>query len=130
LLKKYCRENVYCHVTIQKTELAGYRAISGLLEHFKVLLECSAERFRSALDYNMKKDGEGKSIVIENKLLILFPKSYKEMYEEEIKSLDLSVEGERLVEWNLRAHLITDFISGMTDDYSMKTYQSLSGINL
>ncbi|WP_345893558.1 hypothetical protein [Pseudomonas protegens] len=30
----------------------------------------------------------------------------------------------------LRAHLITDFISGMTDDFAITTYQTLSGIKL
>jgi len=130
LLKKYCRENVYCHVSVQKTELAGYKAISGLLDNFKVLLECDAERFACALNYNTNKDCNGRKIIVENKLLVIFPKNYKEVYEEEVRLLDLSKDSDRIKEWNLRAHLITDFISGMTDDYSMKTYQSLSGIKV
>ncbi|MBP5133643.1 hypothetical protein HUT02_33065, partial [Pseudomonas protegens] len=35
-----------------------------------------------------------------------------------------------VTEWVLRAHLITDFISGMTDDFAITTYQTLSGIKL
>uniref|UniRef100_UPI0039063042 dGTPase n=1 Tax=Pseudomonas putida TaxID=303 RepID=UPI0039063042 len=34
LLKDYCRDRVYCHESVQKIELAGYEAISGLLKHF------------------------------------------------------------------------------------------------
>lgn len=33
-------------------------------------------------------------------------------------------------EISIRAHMIVDFISGMTDQFALKTYQSLSGIDL
>lgn len=33
-------------------------------------------------------------------------------------------------EWLLRAHLIVDFIAGMTDQFALDTYQRLLGIRL
>lgn len=126
LLKSYCRKHVYCHTSVQKTELAGYKAITGLLESFRILLECDQEKFKSALDYNSKNN----KTIIEKKYLTLFPRNYKEVYLFESKNLDYDKEEDRIKEWNLRAHLITDFISGMTDDFSLETYQSLSGIQL
>ncbi|MBE3466969.1 deoxyguanosinetriphosphate triphosphohydrolase, partial [Enterobacter cloacae complex sp. P15RS] len=33
-------------------------------------------------------------------------------------------------EWHLRVHLIVDFVSGMTDQFSMDMYQLLKGINI
>lgn len=126
LLKSYCRRYVYCHISVQKTELAGYKAITGLLDNFRILLECDHKRFQAALDY----DSADKSIIIEKKYLTLFPKNYKDVYISESRGLDYSKEEDRLTEWNLRAHLITDFIAGMTDDFSLEMYQSLSGIKL
>jgi dGTPase len=130
LLKSYCRENVYCHETVQRIELAGYTAIYGLLGHFSCLLECDADRFSCALDYNKNKDSRGNPIIIEKKLLTLFPKNYVKVYFDDLQKLKKTDKSHKFKEWNLRAHLITDFLSGMTDDFAMTTYQSLSGMRL
>lgn len=128
ILKGYCRERVYCHESVQKIELAGYKAISGLLEHFSCLLSVGVERFSCAL--NMKKrDGKDRQIVIENKLLTLFPRRYIAAYQHELSNTPVN-DNYHVAEWVLRAHLVTDFISGMTDDFAITTYQTLSGIKL
>jgi dGTPase len=128
ILKGYCRERVYCHESVQKIELAGYKAISGLLDHFSCLLTVGAERFACALR-GEKRDGKKRQIVIESKLLSLFPKRYIAAYWDQLSKTPQD-DDFLIAEWVLRAHLITDFISGMTDDFSMTTYQSLSGIRL
>ncbi|MBU0525748.1 MAG: dGTPase [Gammaproteobacteria bacterium] len=128
-LKDYCREKVYRHESVQMVELAGYRAIYGLLDQFKCLLEASESRFVSSLKYE-NKDSAGKPIIVENKLLSILPKNYKAVYEEHRAKLDPQSNNYKFLEWNLRAHLITDFISGMTDDFAIKTYQVLNGIKL
>ncbi len=127
-LKSYCRTHVYCHESIQKTELAGYTAIRGLLDQFKPLFECSRARFQAALD-NKKKDDSGKPILLESKFLSLFPNKYIKVYCNEITQFANDDAG-NFLEWNARAHLIVDFISGMTDDFSMTTYRTLSGMRL
>ncbi|WP_323159210.1 dGTPase [Pseudomonas marginalis] len=128
-LKGYCRKKVYCHESVQRIELAGYRAIYGLLDHFSCLLVSGTVRFRAALDYKTK-DAKGRSIIIENKLLTLFPKNYIQVYKEQLEKIE-SVAGYTLAdEWVLRAHLITDFISGMTDDFATTSYQNLSGMRI
>ena len=128
VLKCYCRDNVYGHESIQKTELAGYTAIRGLLDHFRPLLECSGGRFMSALN-NLKKDSSGKQIIIESKLLKLFPEKYIKVYRHHIAGAK-NDDPEKFVEWNARAHLVVDFVSGMTDDFAMTTYRTLSGMRL
>jgi len=130
LLKDYCRVNVYRHEMVQRVELAGYAAISGLLNHFACLLECNNDRFALSLKYE-NKDRDKSPIIIENKLLSLFPKKYIQVYYDDIKKVSKSNPKEYfLKEWNLRAHLVTDFISGMTDHFAMTTYQMLSGMKL
>lgn len=130
ILKSYCRDKVYCHESVQKVELAGFKAITGLLDQFSCLLEVDFDRFSCAL-LREKKDSKGQKIVIENKLLTLFPKNYVAAYKDQLAT----IAGEQgvnylLKEWVLRAHLITDFVSGMTDDFATTTYQTLSGMKL
>jgi len=128
ILKSYCRERVYCHESVQKIELAGYRAISGLLEHFSCLLNIGVERFACALD-TKRRDGKERQIVIENKLLTFFPRRYIAAYQHQLANTPVD-DNYHVAEWVLRAHLVTDFISGMTDDFAITTYQTLSGIKL
>jgi dGTPase len=130
LLKEYCRSKVYCHESVQRVELAGYTAIYGLLDNFKCLLICSFERFSCSLDYAKNKDDSGRQIVVEKKLPTLFPKNYIKVYFDDLKLLDRKDEDFRFREWALRAHLVTDFLSGMTDDFAMSTYRTLSGMRL
>ncbi|MCI2965145.1 dGTPase [Shewanella sp. N2AIL] len=87
ILKSYCRSKVYCHESVQKVELAGYHAIYGLLEQFSCLIECCAERFSLSLDYSQNKDHNDVPIVIEKKILSLFPKNYIKVYKDELAKL-------------------------------------------
>lgn len=130
-LKNYCKRKVYCHESVQLTELAGYTAIYGLLDHFKILLDCSMSRFQTALNYEENKDKEGNPIVIEKKYLRLFPKNYIKVYVDTVNNWNAdSGDDIEFYEWNARAHLVVDFVSGMTDDFAMTTYRNLSGMRL
>jgi len=130
VLKSYCRTKVYCHEEVQRVELAGYTAIYGLLEKFGCLLTCNNERFACALDISIKEDNNGIPIIIENKLLTLFPKNYIKVYFDDLDKIPKTDNEYMFKEWNLRAHLVTDFLSGMTDDFAMTTYRTLSGMRL
>lgn len=130
ILKNYCRTKVYCHEVVQRVELAGYTAIYGLLEKFSCLLTCSQDRFACALDYSNNKDSNSIPIIIEKKLLTLFPKNYIKTYHDDLCKIPKKDNDCKFKEWNLRAHLVTDFIAGMTDDFAMTTYRTLSGMRL
>jgi dGTPase len=129
MLKEYCRSKVYRHHSIERKELAGLTAVRGLLDHFRCLLECSRERFEAALDQKTK-DTTDAPILVERKLLSLFPERHVLAYRHSVGSLEagLSNRAKELREWNLRAHLVTDFVSGMTDDFALWSFQMLSGI--
>lgn len=121
-LRTFCRRRVYVHESVQKVELAGYAAIKGLLDNFKCLLKLSEEDFNAALR-DERKSASGKSIVIPAKLLSLFPEKHKRAYRESEKS-------DCFNEWQARAHLVVDYISGMTDDFSVSIHRMLGGTNL
>ena len=96
---------------------------------FSCLLVAGTARFQAALDYQTK-DAKGRSIIIENKLLTLFPKNYIQVYKEQLEIIEKNSGYTLADEWVLRAHLITDFISGMTDDFATTSYQNLSGMRI
>lgn len=127
LLKEYCRKYVYCDQSVELIEYAGYTAISGLLEIFKPLLKCNKDRFERSLE-SETKDGNGKTIVLERKLLRLFPEKHIKAYKNFSTQESLRDLSSDEIEWLARAHLIVDFLSGMTDDYSIELYRTLSGI--
>ncbi|WP_041679711.1 dGTPase [Cupriavidus necator] len=127
-IRKFCREHVYTHESVQRVELAGYNAIRGLLEQCSSLLCISAEGFRAARA-NEKQDAKGQALVLEPKLLRLFPEKYIKVYDYHLKQAG-GDEADPFLEWTYRAHLIVDFISGMTDDFAMTTYRTLAGMRL
>lgn len=130
ILKDYCRRHVYCHESVQRVELAGYAAIYGLLENFRCLLEASFDRFTCSLDYAKTKDSVGTPIILEKKLLALFPRNYITVYRDDLAKVDRIATDFSFKEWQLRAHLVTDFLAGMTDDFAMTTFRTLSGMRL
>ena len=93
--------------------------IKGLLNHFGELIKLSEEDF-SALVRNDGKYIKKKGLDFQIRLYRRLPKSYCEKYSSE----------ERGTELQRRAHLIVDFISGMTDDFALETYQILEGIRI
>lgn len=127
VLKTYCRENVYCHESIQRTELAGYTAIRGMLDHFKPLLSVSRADFTEALTNS--KNSARKGLLIEQKLLSLFPEKYIKVYVDYVSTLRTS-DADNFSEWNARAHLVVDYIAGMTDDFAMTSYRTLAGMRV
>lgn len=128
VLKEFCREKVYKHESIQRVELAGYNAISGLMNQFRPILSASRKRFERTLEGNDKDEG-GNRILVEPKLLKLFPPRYFKTYENDAKKF-VGHENEAFLEWNARAHLVVDYVSGMTDDFAMTTYRTLAGMRL
>lgn len=57
-------------------------------------------------------------------------KRYVKAYKFEIAKLNELDNSYLVKEWWLRAHLIIDHISGMTDEFALETYQMLEGIKL
>ncbi|WP_204274199.1 dGTPase [Stenotrophomonas maltophilia] len=121
-LRGYCKRNVYPHDSVQRVELAGYAAIKGLLDQFRPLLTATGKEFMYAISDGDSK-WHGRSMVIEKKLLSLFPNKHKAVYSKGDYS-------DCFAEWEARAHLVVDYISGMTDDFAVNTYRMLSGTRL
>lgn len=113
-INQYARKHIYSHESAEQVELAGRSVISGLLDHFSVLLDLSEQDFKGLVA------GTKKGLDFEIRLLRRLPQSYIKKYS------DGSTGSEKL----RRAQLIVDFISGMTDDFALETFQILQGIRI
>jgi dGTPase len=122
-VNQFARDEIYSHPSAERVELAGRSVITGLLEHFKVFLEIEEKDFCDLLANRKPKPSPNevpKEWAFPLRLLRLLPDAYKEKYA-------LSGKG---AEQHRRAHLIVDFIAGMTDDFALETFQVLEGIRI
>lgn len=111
---------VYTSREAEIIELSGNSVIDGLLEKLSPLLELEKDLLEGVLNKNMdivKNNG----LQIHSRLANLLPSQC-------IKSYRADTASHPEHEWIYRAHLIIDYISGMTDDFALETYQRLSGI--
>lgn len=117
-VKNFARENVYSHESAEKVELAGRSIIKGLLNHFSPLLELDEVKFMMLV--NREKGIKKHELDFHIRMFNLLPKRYVDKY----------LVAERGTEKERRAHLIVDYISGMTDDFALEIYQVLEGIRI
>lgn len=118
-VSKFAKENIYSDGAAEQVELAGRSVIKGLLNHFGELLKLPEDDFL-ALARNDVKVIKRKGLDFQVRLFRRLPKGYRDKYAVESRGNELQ----------RRSHLIVDFISGMTDDFALETYQILEGIRI
>ena len=101
-IKKLQKQHVYSNERVLRVETAGFRVISGLLEHF----------FEAECDVSAKG---GNATQAHKKLHELLPEQYK------------TRDGETPYNRLLR---VTDYICGMTDRYAVDLYRNIVGISI
>lgn len=118
-VSKFARSRIYSHRDAEQVELAGRSVIKGLLNHFGELLKLDEEKFIKLVENDLKFIKEN-NLDFQIRLFRRLPKGYIEKYQQR----------STLSEIERRAHLIVDFIAGMTDDFALETYQVLEGIRI
>lgn len=129
ILKGFAFKNLYSSSAATNNEMAGFSVISGILEHYSRLLSCDRETFFEICHGTKNRDRFGNLIVLQRRLFRILPQKYVRAYEHVVNDLK-DQPGDSAKEWMHRAHLITDYISGMTDDFSLEIFQLLSGIKV
>ena len=115
-LKAVVSKTLYSSNQIVKLELAGRKVVGGILEEFSPLLSVDEKDFRRLLD------GERvKGLDVQRRLAALLAKSHRVAYAAYPTGDDVGNEPLR------RAHLLVDFVSGMTDPFAVDTFQRLTG---
>lgn len=130
IVKQISRECIYRAPEAEEIEIAGYSIISGLLVFFGQLLNLPYKQFDCFIDNDKNPAKEGLDLEwrVFNRLSHTCVESYKQQLTE-LKDVFTGISFEKL-EWWLRVHLIIDHISGMTDDFALKTFQNCQGIDI
>jgi len=120
ILKKISTKHIYQNREVQTLELQGYTIVNGLLDIYKPLLELSAEDFSKLL-----KD-EKIECFVAMRLIRRISSKQIVAYQADINALDTQdQESFALMELYYRIRLITDYVSGMTNDFALHEYRTL-----
>ncbi|ADV67976.1 dGTP triphosphohydrolase [Deinococcus maricopensis] len=114
-LKALARERGYESTRVLQIELAGYRALGGLLDAL-------ADAFVTRPDGH---DSRKLQQLVPEEFYVLSPTPYHEVLARRARGRLL----EHLSTYE-RLLTLTDYVSGMTDRYALETYQYLTGIKL
>ena len=129
-LKSLSKKKLYLADEVINLELAGLEIIGGLLNHFCKLLFLTKDNFAKILS------SRDKSFDIERRIYGKIGERFKRVYKTEIINTACKKSNfescfkkiDDLDEWILRAHMIIDHISAMTDDYALTQYKYLKGV--
>ena len=120
-IKDFARRKIYDHKIPQSVELTGLAVVSGLLDYFTPLLKMD----RQDLDGLFTSSKHSRQFPVEFRLLRMLAARHVDVYKH-LSNADVSDDDE----WRQRCHMVVDFISGMTDQFALSTFQRLSGIRL
>ncbi|NME03794.1 dGTPase [Aeromonas sp. DNRA1] len=147
LLKTYTGKYLFSSCEAEEMELSGFSIIYGILDEYQKLLSLPKESFISLVISDVDEINK-KNLKLHHRLFNRLPSRHVKAYmsallnealppkkmEDEaalnamLKTKTMSMDAHQ--EWVLRAHLIVDFVSGMTDQFSMEFFQMLKGINV
>ncbi len=133
-LRNIAKKFLYVEEKVQRPFLAGLRIVHGILDQYGELLKLKRDSF-AKLRKAWKSGDRGE--VYKEKLQILLPlldrlpAHYLDVYDcTASDEPSLKKWGKETWEWFCRAHLIVDYLSGMSDDFAYGTYQVISGAQL
>lgn len=120
ILEKLSSKYIYQNREVQTLELQGYTIINGLFNIYKPILELGSDDFAALLK------NEKIECFIAMRLIKRISSKQIVAYKNDVKLLDTeNIETFHILEWYYRVRLITDYISGMTDDFALNEYQTL-----
>ncbi|WFO51560.1 dGTPase [Aeromonas veronii] len=123
-LKDFTSRYIFTSEEAEKIELSGYSVIYGLMDNFAPLLKMSEDKFQLLINGDNKKIRKNK-LFVHSRLFNLLPSKHIDEYKRTTPD-----DAGKIVEFNHRCHLIVDYISGMTDGFSVELYQLLTGIKV
>jgi dGTPase len=137
-LRHIARKHLYFSNEVVHVELSGLKALSTLLDNYGKLLSLNKESFIHVLTDDSSSTQAKHSIAARvcNTINERFVRTYKALVCTWARKIDPCA-GELAEcaailpnedEWLLRAHMVIDCISGMTDDYAFGLYQIFEGI--
>jgi dGTPase len=127
VIEEFSKQHLYCSSVVRERELIGYQVIHGILDRFGLLLDLSNAEAEALLVH--KETPKASGMALASTLESFLPRKHLKLYEHTLKKINddkkSSPKKKELLEWMARAHLLVDFVSGMTDDFAIVTYRRL-----
>lgn len=124
ILQNISIKHIYHNREVETLEIKGDAILTGLLNLYKPILEVPFEDMAKLLQDEKIDHGLASKFFrrLSQKHIVAYSVSVEEIDEVH------SEEERRLLEWYYRSRLLLDYISGMTDDYALKEYQTLMAL--
>lgn len=125
VLKNVAIKHVFKNSEVEALELKGKSVIKGLLTCYKELLTIEYDNFKLILNDEKNEYASTSRLFrrLSNKHLNAYDKSIKKLEERNLEKIEFNI-----YELYYRTRLLIDFITGMTDEYTIAEYQLLTGI--
>jgi len=125
VLKNVAVKHVFKNSEVEALELKGKSVMKGLFTCYKELLTIKYDDFKLIIN-DKKNDFASTSRLfrrLSNKHLNAYSKSLEKLEEKNLEQIEFNT-----YEFYYRTRLLIDFITGMTDEYTIAEYQLLTGI--
>lgn len=127
VIEEFSKRYLYCSSVVRERELVGYQVTQGILDRFGLLLDLPSKEAEALLIE--KKAPNFLGMTLAATLQSFLPRKHIKVYKHAVAKIrernDLEEAHADMLEWMARAHLIVDFLSGMTDDFAIVTYRRL-----
>lgn len=117
--KTVAAKSIFSVPEVETLELQGYTIINGLLDHYRPLL------MLPMADFDRLCNGERKGLLVESLLFKRLPNKHVAAYHQLRQHPQTELE---LWEAYCRCRLLQDMVSGMTDQFALEEYQTLSAL--
>lgn len=122
-IKSVAQSRIYNSAVVLRNELIGAKVITGILDAFLPVLLAKEDRFNSMRNGD-HTDASGNHISVEKALLRQIPNNLFLVYDNDRKT---SKNNNELIEHCARAHLVIDFLSGLTDGQAVEVHRLICG---
>jgi dGTPase len=120
LLMNFTHDHIQRSKEAIHVELSGFRIVTDLLEFFGSLIFEGQREFERLLP-GSKTPPDAGEMALEQRMFALLPRKHLLAY-------DYHVQKNPTLEPVYRAHLIVDYITGMTDTHALKVFRMLRGL--
>ncbi|KGS32922.1 dGTPase [Burkholderia pseudomallei] len=124
-VKGFSREFLYTSRVVRQRELLAFEVVTGILDRFGSLLDLPADQAYGLLTGQPVQNPEH---VLAPTLCSFLGKKQLLAYRHAVDASRRTVSDRKeqeIAEWFARAHLLADYVSGMTDDYAIASFQRL-----
>jgi dGTPase len=132
-LKEFAESSLYSSPVVRSREITAQAVLGGLLDAYLPLMCCDRGRFNEALAGH-RRDDHGRPIARDSSLMSRISRKYLAVYREALRRTEDEFKGDsgaaEVMERIHRMRLIVDHVSGMTDEFALRSFQLISGVHV